>query len=53
MAFGHKVNGFTQNSHKDGTMSSSTVFPSNGNSGYNYFMEGSLNSGKQNILATT
>ena len=50
VAFGHKVNGFTQNSHKDGLVVINCLSFSNGNSGYNYFMEGSLNSGKQNIF---
>jgi hypothetical protein len=50
IAFGHKVNGFTQNSHKDGNVLINCLSFSNGNSGYNYFMEGSLNSGKQNIF---
>lgn len=50
VSFGHKVNGFTQNSHKDGNVVISCLSYSNGNSGYNYFMEGSLNSGKQNIF---
>lgn len=50
VAFGHKVNGFTQNSHKDGNVVINCLSFSNGNSGYNYFMEGSLNSGKQNIF---
>lgn len=50
VAFGHKVNGFTQNSHKDGLVVQHCLSFGNGNSGYNYFMEGSLNSGKQNIF---
>jgi hypothetical protein len=50
VAFGHKVNGFTQNSHKDGNVVINCLSFSNGNSGYNYFMEGSLNFGKQNIF---
>jgi pectate disaccharide-lyase len=50
VAFGHKVNGFTQNSHKDGNVLINCLSFANGNSGYNYFMEGSLNSGKQNIF---
>jgi hypothetical protein len=50
VAFGHKVNGFTQNSHKDGVVIYNSLSYSNGASGYNYFMEGSLNSGKQNIF---
>lgn len=50
VAFGHKVNGFTQNSHKDGLVLYNCLAFSNGTSGYNYFMEGSLNSGKQNIF---
>jgi len=50
VAFGHKVNGFTQNSHKDGLVVQHCLSFSNGNSGYNYFMEGSLNSGKTNFF---
>lgn len=50
VAFGHKVNGFTQNSHKDGIVIQNSLSYSNGASGYNYFMEGSLNSGKQNVF---
>jgi len=50
VAFGHKVNGFTQNSHKDGVVVINSLSYSNGPSGYNYFMEGSLNSGKQNVF---
>jgi hypothetical protein len=50
VSFGHKVNGFTQNSHKDGVVVLNCLAFSNGNSGYNYFMEGSLNSGKQNVF---
>jgi len=50
VAFGHKVNGFTQNSHKDGIVIYNSLSYSNGASGYNYFMEGSLNSGKQNVF---
>ncbi len=50
IAFGHKVNGFTQNSHKDGLMVMNCLSFANGNSGYNYFMEGALNSGKQNVF---
>jgi hypothetical protein len=50
VAFGHKVNGFTQNSHKDGLIVINCLAYSNGTSGYNYFMEGSLNSGKQNVF---
>ncbi len=50
VAFGHKVNGFTQNSHKDGLVVINSLSFSNGSSGYNYFMEGSLNSGKQNVF---
>jgi hypothetical protein len=48
VAFGHKVNGFTQNSHKDGLIVVNCLSFSNGSSGYNYFMEGNVNSGKQN-----
>lgn len=50
VAFGHKVNGFTQNSHKDGLVVQHCLSFSNGPSGYNYFMEGSLNSGRQNVF---
>jgi hypothetical protein len=50
VAFGHKVNGFTQNSHKDGLVLEHCLAFSNGPSGYNYFMEGSLNPGKQNVF---
>lgn len=50
VAFGHKVNGFTQNSHKDGLVVINCLSFSNGSSGYNYFMEGSLNSGTQNVF---
>jgi hypothetical protein len=50
VSFGNKVNGFTQNSHKDGVVVLSCLSFTNGSSGYNYFMEGSLNSGKQNIF---
>jgi hypothetical protein len=50
VAFAHKVNGFTQNSHKDGLVVQHCLSFSNGPSGYNYFMEGSLNSGRQNVF---
>ena len=50
VAFAHKVNGFTQNSHKDGNVVINCLSFTNGASGYNYFFEGSLNSGKQNIF---
>ncbi|HMP81184.1 MAG TPA: immunoglobulin domain-containing protein [Verrucomicrobiota bacterium] len=50
VAFGHKVNGFTQNSHRDGLVVMNCLSFTNGPSGYNYFMEGTLNSGKQNIF---
>lgn len=50
IAFGHKVNGFTNNSHKDGTVIVNCLSFSNGSSGYNYFFEGSLNSGKTNTF---
>ncbi|MDW8308061.1 MAG: immunoglobulin domain-containing protein [Verrucomicrobiales bacterium] len=50
VAFGHRVNGFTQNSHKDGLVIEHCLSFSNGPSGYNYFMEGSLNSGKRNVF---
>src|SRR6185503_10014665 len=50
VSFVHKVNGFTQNSHRDGLIVQHCLSFSNGASGYNYFMEGTLNSGKQNIF---
>ena len=50
VAFGCKVNGFTQNSHKDGDVVVHCLAFSNGSSGYNYFFEGSLNSGKANAF---
>lgn len=50
VSFAHKVNCFTQNSHKDGIVVQHCLAFAPGNSGYNYFMEGSLNSGKQNIF---
>ncbi|MSU60016.1 MAG: hypothetical protein EXS35_17910 [Pedosphaera sp.] len=50
VSFGHKVNGFTQNSHRDGLVVQHCLSFSNGPSGYNYFMEGTLNSGKQNVF---
>jgi hypothetical protein len=50
VSFGNKVNGFTQNSHKDGLVVMSCLSFTNGSSGYNYYMEGSLNSGKQNVF---
>lgn len=50
ISFGHKVNGFTNNSHKDGTLIVNCLSFSNGTSGYNYFFEGSLNSGKTNTF---
>ncbi|MFO1489143.1 MAG: hypothetical protein U1F65_11770, partial [Verrucomicrobiota bacterium] len=50
VAFAHKVNGFTQNSHKDGNVVINCLSFTNGASGYNYFFEGSLNSGKQNVF---
>jgi hypothetical protein len=50
VAFGCKVNGFDQNSHKDGDVVVNGLAFSNGNSGYNYFFEGSLNPGKQNVF---
>jgi hypothetical protein len=50
VAFAHKVNGFTQNSHKDGDVVINCLSFTNGASGYNYFFEGSLNSGKQNVF---
>jgi hypothetical protein len=50
VSFGHKVNCFTQNSHKDGLVLINCLGFSPGASGYNFFMEGSLNSGKTNIF---
>ncbi|TAL07251.1 MAG: DUF1565 domain-containing protein [Verrucomicrobia bacterium] len=50
VAFGCKVNGFTQNSHQDGEWVQHCLSFSNGTSGYNYYFEGSLNSGKQNVF---
>jgi hypothetical protein len=50
VAFGCKVNGFTQNSHKDGETVVNCLAFSNGSSGYNYYFEGSLNSGKANAF---
>ena len=50
VAFSCKVNNFTQNSHKDGDVVVNCLAFSPGSSGYNYFFEGSLNSGKQNIF---
>ncbi len=46
--FKSSAQGFTQNSHKDGNMIINCL--SIANSGYNYFFEGSLNSGKQNVF---
>jgi pectate disaccharide-lyase len=50
IAFGCKVNGFTQNSHKDGELVQHCLAFANGTSGYNYYFEGGLNSGKQNVF---
>ena len=50
MAFGGKVNGFTQNSHRDGEVIINGLAFANGSSGYNYFFEGTVNSGRQNIF---
>lgn len=50
VAFGCKVNGFTQNSHKDGETVVNCLAFSNGSSGYNYYFEGALNSGKANAF---
>lgn len=50
IAFAHKVNGFTQNSHKDGLVIEHCLSFGNGASGYNYFMEGTLNGGKTNVF---
>jgi pectate disaccharide-lyase len=46
VSFGHKTNGFTNNSHKDGERITNCISFSNGSSAYNYFFEGSHNSGK-------
>jgi pectate disaccharide-lyase len=50
ITFGCKANGFTQNSHKDGEVVVNCLAFSNGSSAYNYFFEGSLNSGKVNAF---
>ena len=50
VAFACKVNGFTQNSHRDGEVVINCLSFTNGASGYNYFFEGTLNSGKQNVF---
>jgi hypothetical protein len=50
VAFGCKVNNFTQNSHKDGDVLVNCLAFSPGSSGYNYFFEGSLNTGKTNLF---
>lgn len=50
VTFSCKVNGFDQNSHKDGDVVVNCLAFSPGSSGYNYFFEGSLNSGKQNVF---
>jgi hypothetical protein len=42
--------GFTQNSHKDGEVIVNCLAFSNGASGYNYFFEGGVNSGKSNAF---
>ena len=50
IAFGCKVNNFTQNSHRDGEVIVNCLAFLPGNSGYNFYMEGTLNSGKQNVF---
>lgn len=50
VSFGNKVNGFTQNSHRDGLLIQNCLSFANGNSGYDYYMEGTMNSGKQNVF---
>ena len=50
VAFGCKVNNFTQNSHRDGEVIINCLAFSPGNSGYNYYFEGTLNGGKQNVF---
>ena len=50
VAFACKVNGFTQNSHRDGEVVVNCLSFTNGSIGYNYFFEGTVNSGKQNVF---
>lgn len=50
VAFGHKVNNFTMNSHRDGEYIQHCLAFSPGTSGYNYFFKGGLNSGRQNVF---
>lgn len=50
VAFGCKVNNFTQNSHRDGEVILNCLAFSPGASGYNYFFEGTLNGGRQNVF---
>jgi pectate disaccharide-lyase len=50
VAFNCKVNNFDQNSHQDGELVQNCLAFTPGNSGYNYFFEGSLNSGATNIF---
>jgi len=50
VSFSHKVNCFTQNSHRDGLVVQHCLAFAPGNSGYNFFMEGTLNSGRQNVF---
>ena len=50
IAFGCKVNNFTQNSHRDGEVIINCLAFSPGASGYNYFFEGTLNGGRQNVF---
>ncbi len=50
VAFGCKVNNFTNNSHQDGEVIVNCLAFSPGSSGYNYFFEGSVNAGKTNIF---
>ena len=53
VAFACKVNGFTQNSHRDGEVVINCLSFTNGSSGYNYFYEGTVNSGKKMCSRTT
>jgi|GEM_PF-3033016 len=55
IAFNNKyksnAQGFTNNSHQDGLILDNCLAFSNGTSAYNYFMEGSVNSGKSIVLS--
>ncbi len=48
--FKSNAQGFTNNSHADGLTILNCLAYSNGSSAYNYFVEGSLNSGKTDLL---